>query len=415
MEKHSALNLPSRMPGVRFAALVIGIFAGLYVHAQGSRSQVHWDEGLRYFAANSSFQTKFGGRVMYDLVSVRQSPVLSGAYGNLQSASGFRRVRAFNSGQLGRVKYKVQFEFSKEEIEMEDFYVEIGDLPIVGNIRAGHFKEPFMLEALTSSKYTTFMERALPNLFSESRNTGLMLHDHFPTTRIYWQLGAFYSRERTHIGEFDARKYSVIGRLSGVIASSSNKHNFLHLGIALKQTKLVDPGYQLAARPEAKLLPKYISTGSIENAKGLTFAALESMWMLGSFSVQSEYVQTYVHLAPEGRGDESHYFMQGAYGQVAYLLTGETRNFKDSNKGFGRIRPDHNFGKNGIGAWEIAVRYSYADLSDRSLSGGSMHNFSVGLNWYLNAQSRILINYILSEVDGMGHSGIYQTRFQIEF
>ena len=35
------------------------------------------------------------------------------------------------------------------------------DLPVIGNVRVGHFKECFGLEQLTSDNYTTFMERSV--------------------------------------------------------------------------------------------------------------------------------------------------------------------------------------------------------------------------------------------------------------
>ena len=61
-------------------------------------------------------------------------------------------------------------------------------------LRVGHFKEPLRLEALTSSKYITFMERALPIALSPERNTGAMYHTTFGE-KISLQTGVFREGE----------------------------------------------------------------------------------------------------------------------------------------------------------------------------------------------------------------------------
>ncbi|MDR6306728.1 phosphate-selective porin [Nitrobacter vulgaris] len=48
----------------------------------------------------------------------------------------------------------------------------------------------------------------------------------------------------------------------------------------------------------------------------------------------------------------------------------------------------------GIGAWEIAARYSYMDLNDNLVFGGKQNNVTVGLNWYLNDNMRVMFNWI---------------------
>ena len=52
----------------------------------------------------------------------------------------------------------------------------------------------------------------------------------------------------------------------------------------------------------------------------------------------------------------------GFYGYGAYMLTGETRPFKAGN--FDRVRPFKELGKDGLGAFELALRYDRLDLSD---------------------------------------------------
>jgi phosphate-selective porin OprO/OprP len=78
---------------------------------------------------------------------------------------------------------------------------------------------------------------------------------------------------------------------------------------------------------------------------------------------------------------------------AAWSITGESRGYKNGN--FGYLEPAKPFSlKNGgWGAWELATRYSAADLDDGSFQGGELSNITVALNWYINTNFRILANY----------------------
>jgi phosphate-selective porin OprO/OprP len=50
----------------------------------------------------------------------------------------------------------------------------------------------------------------------------------------------------------------------------------------------------------------------------------------------------------------------------------------------------------GFGAWEVGVRYSYIDLSNKAIRAGRLDALTVGLNWYMNANAKIQWNYDLT-------------------
>ena len=103
---------------------------------------------------------EFGGRIMYDMAVWENT---TNDVATQMSGTEFRRVRFYNSGKIyGNVKYKLQLDFAGGKIAFKDVWMELNKLPIKGNLRVGHFKEPLRLEAITSSKYITFMERSLP-------------------------------------------------------------------------------------------------------------------------------------------------------------------------------------------------------------------------------------------------------------
>ena len=82
----------------------------------------------------------------------------------------------------------------------------------------------------------------------------------------------------------------------------------------------------------------------------------------------------------------------------------------------GRIEPIENFflvdkccGGTGAGwgAWQLALRYSWADLSDEDVFGGEGESLTFGLNWYWTKYARMQFNYIYGEIENnAGNAGL---------
>ncbi len=88
--------------------------------------------------------------------------------------------------------------------------------------------------------------------------------------------------------------------------------------------------------------------------------------------------------------------MDGFYLQAAYTLTGEARGYKSGSGSFTGIKP-----KGEGGAWEVVARYEDAEVEipGRSLSA-DLERMLLGVNWYVNRNVKLMLNYIDSEVDG---------------
>ena len=103
------------------------------------------------------------------------------------------------------------------------------------------------------------------------------------------------------------------------------------------------------------------------------------------------------------------------YVMLSYFLTGEHRPYSLPNATFSRPHPRKNVLRDGWGAWEIAARYSFLDLDSRGVEGGVLHDWTLGLNWYLNHHTRLMFNYILSHPEGLDLAHIWQFRWQLTF
>lgn len=76
-----------------------------------------------------------------------------------------------------------------------------------------------------------------------------------------------------------------------------------------------------------------------------------------------------------------------------WILTGESREYTMADGTFSTIKPIHSYG-----AWEVAARYTYVDLNDRDIQGGSQHDLGFALNWFYNEHVRFSVDYIRAHV-----------------
>ncbi len=93
--------------------------------------------------------------------------------------------------------------------------------------------------------------------------------------------------------------------------------------------------------------------------------------------------------------------------------------YNRKNGVLGRVVPCNNFGRDGIGAWEIAARWSMLDLNSNDIRGGRMNTTTLGTNWYLNKYTKFQFNYIHaflnSPANGDNEADVFAMRAQIDF
>jgi phosphate-selective porin OprO/OprP len=254
------------------------------------------------------------------------------------------------------------------------------------------------------------MERGTVAAFFPDRNTGVLLQGDFTriSSKIHWNIGFTYPEDE--LGTSKSGKASPSGRFTYAF-SPRNSTLLIHTGIDYLGLN-VDADSRVvrrASRPEAHLAPIFVDTGEIP-ASGANSMNLEAAVVKGPLSLQGEFVQDRVHALdrPESLRFSAFY----VYG--SYVLTGETRPYDESRGAFGRIVPERPFmgSGGGLGAFEVAVRFSRIDLTDGGVSGGVMDDFTAALNWYAGPQARVSANVIRSNLDGVHPAWIFQARLQ---
>jgi phosphate-selective porin OprO/OprP len=403
--------LPNRFP-TSLPLLLAPLLASLLaLAAPPAASQdgwkTYWKNGTRIESEDRKFALKIGGRIQADFTFADADQDVAASF-DLEDGTEFRRARLFVEGLIyERVEFKAQYDFAGGDAAANDVYVGLVDLPVVGGLRIGHFKEPFSLEELTSSKYISFLERPYPiEAFSPARNMGLMLHDSVAGDRVTWAAGVF--KDTDEFAEAVGDEWNVTARLTGLPIASDGGDSLLHLGLGVSARSPADDTARFRARPQAHQAPRLVDTGSF-GTDGVDLLGLEAALVQGPFWVQSEWIQA----STSGAASAD---LSGWYLQAGWFLTGETRPYKRSEGVFDRVKPASDFlSGGGAGAWEVALRFGSLDLADGSVDGGEQDGAGVALNWYLNSASRMMLDWVTTDLEGSGSADFLLLRLQVDF
>lgn len=381
-----------------------------------------WNNGFKLDSNDKNFRLKFGGRIMWDHAYLDQNAALDASFGELLSPDGteFRRVRFFFSGLIYKnFEFKLNVDFAGGITTLKDAYIGVTNIPVVGTVRVGHIKEPLRFDALTSSKYIVFLERGIPADIANERNNGLLVMNSFLKNRLSAQVGVFRNADANGNDKLAGKSLALDYRITGLVIENKEKQQLWHLGGTHSFRKPDREIYSVSVRPKSHLSKKYIRTGDIAGVQTVNILNGEVVYSVGPWTIQAEYLTDFVHVETE---DFSHtYNFNNYYAQVSYFITGEHRPYIGSYETFGRVKPFKNFmdGEKGAGAFEVALRYGYTNLNSYDIYGGTQGDITVGANWYLNPVSRIMFNYVYTDIYkedvGGGILNIFEMRFQVDF
>ena len=294
---------------------------------------------------------------------------------------------------------------------------------------AGNFKVPFSLEAVSSGKYLTFMERGLPFAFLNLRSLGGMVS----TNGDNWTGAVGLFGDTVTQQNNDDEGWGAAGRIT--YAPVFQKDRVIHLGAAGQWRKpdanaaaIPDQTVRFRSKPESHIITddfsgtgsggNLVDTGNIGgDVNDYTLLGVEAAGVYGPFSLQGEYTRALVDRETGGDLAFDGYYLYGSY-----FLTNDLRNYKADKGVFDIIQPTQPFKLHGDGwgAWEIAARYSVLDLNDADVNGGDEQNVTLGLNWYPNSFVRLMANYIyVLDIKGGVHDNedldLFQVRAQVAY
>jgi phosphate-selective porin OprO/OprP len=420
---------------------------------------------------------RLSGFMQADQAFVNQSANNRTIFGDVNDGVGLRRVRLQALGNLAEfTRYSIEVDFAVVgRPSFMDVWGEQVNLPFFGAIRIGHFRQPTTMDALTSIRHLEFLERnAVFQALDPFRRMGIMSYrvaeDELSTlaysiygtgftffngtNQVYQTLGD--TRFATQIGDSGGVSFAIRGTKLLYYDEPAEGAYLFHVGGGYNYSAIGGEGTTgtNAKTFEARTIPEFfqgdlsagfvtaagtpvvLDTGRIlSHSFNLYHTELAANY--GPFHIQNEFIATTLN---QFNGPQIFYY--GTYVQGGFFLTGEHANY---NKQTGvmdyNVKPYNEFfglggkGMCGWGAWEVAARWTYLNLSNVGLNpanqlsnavgpppspnAGQLNESTVAVNWWWNQYTRVQFNWIHSMIDNNGRGpstmNTFASRFQIEF
>jgi len=308
-----------------------------------------------------------------------------------------RRAKAKYARRFGEHwRFKLTGDYSQAGgLELSDSYVSYTgfDRKL---LTLGITDPPFSLESVNASSALTFMERGLPVVaLAERRSGAISMLRRSPKSIVNASVILF---NVTHDNLREDGRGVALHYVHSPIQLTAGRS--VHFGGSVSyHVDANEDSTQFRTRPEIGTVNDYyVDTGPIANADKIGRVSLEASHVKGRFSWQSELLAARV----ERHALETVQFW-GGYFYVSWFLTNDSRNYNFGSGAFEQGDVNSPVLEGGKGAWELAARASYIDLTDRDVRGGREQNISIGLNWYLNKRIRLMTNLIkVLDVDRPG-------------
>lgn len=311
-----------------------------------------------------------------------------------------RRARFAAKTNLSKNWYgELDINYAGGLLELNDAYISYDFLNGLTS-RVGNYKERFSMSDNSSSRYLNFMERAMVvSTFAPSRHIGWEAA--YSGKRFLATGGIFFQEvedaEKKINTEDNNKDYgrdqgiSLTGKI--VLQPFGDKADYgLHIAYAhsYRQPKTdVPPAEYGYARYSTRSLSfinrkKYLDTDVIPDLNYQMMSNIELAGFYKGFGFQSEFINNRTFR----KNDQSTLNFGGYYVQATYLLFGGKQFY---NKAEGEFSQPYRGKK--WGDIELALRYDYLDLNDKTVFGGSAEAITAGINFYADKNVKFQLNY----------------------
>jgi phosphate-selective porin OprO/OprP len=409
-----------------------------------TKTEPSWKGAPQFGDADAGWTFKLRGRFMYDTAYI-DSPFATAPNKNLGFNSRIRRLRLGVEGTLpGDFGYKFEADFANSTVGFGDVIMTYAPKGKPWQLTIGNFETMDGMEQITSSRFTSFIERAQMNdAFTNTRRLGIGLGLKNAANTLRYDVGFFTAH--TIDASFDNDGWIAAARLTYApqafggqlhFGASAQHREFQSNASGVASVSTNTPSTNQIARYRARPFlqttgERFVDTGNFA-AKSDNIFGLELAGIFGPLHVAGEAQYTKVKAYAPGdistgldafaggslvvpNGDPSFY---SYYAEVGYFLTGETRGYK--NGLWDRTKVKNPFDKGGWGALQINARYDYLDLDSSKLKtaftnnfgtgvfttsnslsrGGKQTGYLLGLTWIPMDYVRFIVQYVHTDVEG---------------
>jgi len=345
-----------------------------------------------------------------------------------------RRARPTLEGTFFRdFDFRLMPDFGNDSVALFDAYIEWRHWPWL-KVRVGKFKPPVGLEQLQEDPYTEFAERGLPTDLVPNRDIGVQLGGDLWDGVVQYQAGVFNGVADGVNGGIDNGDAKYIeGRVFLEPFKKTDIEPLRGLGFGVAGTIGDQTG--TATSPN---LPSFKTVGqnaffsyiTSTNAPGASIAngrhtrlSPQGYYYWGPFGLLGEYVLSEQVVTRGASADRLRDIAWQVLG--SFVLTGERASFKSVTP-----RKPFDLKKGDWGAFEVVARVGQLDVDNNTFptfanpaaSASMATEWGVGLNWYLNNNVRLYLDYEQTAFDGGAAGGkdrdterVIFTRAQVKF
>jgi phosphate-selective porin OprO/OprP len=331
------------------------------------------------------FTVKPRGRIQYDVghISTPRGVAASG----LGSGDELRRLRLGIEGELpADLRYVFEVDVAGDTVEITDANFSWQPAE-AATITLGQHNPFQSLEELTSSRFTSFIERAaFTDAFNFERRVGLSAA--WADGPLLLQGGVFAD----NIHDLDEEGNDSRGVDARIVYAPKRGGTRLHFGASghyRSNGDLFDTGVttRYRQRPLVHFTDRrFIGTPALR-VEDETDYGLEAAMIRGPFHTAGE-----VHWLTADTPAGSRTFF-GGYVEAGLYLTGETRGYRRGRFDRTTVRRPVLGGDNaGIGAVQFNLRYDRLDLNAGPVAGGTQDGYLASLIWIPQDYVRFMLN-----------------------
>lgn len=345
----------------------------------------------------------------------------------------FRRIRPTLEGTWGSlVGFRLTPEFAGDSATIVDAYVDLKFDPRA-TVRIGKVKGPVGLERLQSGGSIAFVERGFPTELAPNRDLGVQLQGELFDTRLSYVVGAYNGAPdgRDAATTNPDNEFEYAGRVFWEpFKNAANGWSGLGIGVAASVGDTFGTGNNFLPRYRTPGQAQFFAYNTNVAADGLhrRFSP-QGYFYRGRYGLLGEYItsEQEVRVTSGINAGRRDHLVNEAYQLTgSVVLTGEDASYR------GVAKPNKPFTSDaaGWGAFELVGRFGELKVDDEAFprfanaatSARSAKAWTIGLNWYLNSNLKLVANYTQTTFEGGAAAGAdredeksFFTRAQLSF
>ena len=357
--------------------------------------------GAVEFDVSEDISIELEGKLHYDAAVIDNGS-------NKKQDSQIRRARVSAMAKFGQdVRAKLEYDIKDSTPTVEDAYIEYRGFDNT-SIKVGNVGHITGLENSSSSSQIPFMERSVIEELLPDSGVGIQVSHHAKN----WTLsGAVTGDAIKSLDEFKdkvSEKEVITTRATTVLFKKDD--SLLHLGGTITRTDPHGKKVRFRSKGGSKLSDVVASTGKMDNIDSYFTEGLEAAWNNGALLLQAEYMRTQLNNKSDTKDN-----IEGWHVSAAYALSGATHKYNKKKGVFSAPKIKKN--SNNV---EFAARVAELNLDSSTLSAGVVKSKTIGVNYYLNDKTRLMLNYNWTDVESgkntkASSTTALQARIQMSF